>query len=416
MLHRVWIACLAAGLSLSCTSAPGHGGGARDASSLPAASAGSGGSAAPAPDAQLAPDGALPPQDAGAQRPDARPPAGSAAGSAAASGGVGGVGATPAAGRGGSPVAGAAGGDAGRGGSGSPAPTQASLDCPTGASYASPLPNNLQASLVQGGFGFIEGPLWLASRGVLLFSDMDFATSSGPMGPNSQIRRFTPPNSFDVFVASSGSNGLALANDGRVLAATHDLQTLSYFDPATGAREPRELRYQGKSFNSPNDLAVRSDGNVYFSDPNWQLGSRTSQVGMLGVYRVAPDGAVSLIDGTLGQPNGVALSPDERTLYVGSQGSEIYKFPLAADGSAGTRSTFATPGGSDGLGIDCAGNLYVASGGIQVFSPAGQKLGQISVPENPSNVAFGGPERKTLYITAGKGLYQIQLNVPGRAY
>jgi gluconolactonase len=294
-----------------------------------------------------------------------------------------------------------------------------SLHCEPGVSYGDPLPPAMQrqAKLVRGGFGFIEGPLWLAREGVLLFSDLDMSTNGSPRGPSSQIRRFTPPSTFDVLVASSNSNGLALGLDGRVVAATHDLQTLSYFDGSTGAREPRTLSYEGKHFNSPNDLAVRSDGNVYFSDPDWQLGPRTSETGMRGLYRVAADGTVSLLDASLNNPNGVALSPDEATLYVGSSGSEVFAFTLAADGGVGARRVFASPGGgSDGMSVDCAGNVYVTSGRVQVFSPAGQKLGEIAVAETPSNVAFGGPVQKTLFITAGTGLYQIELNVPGRAY
>jgi gluconolactonase len=270
--------------------------------------------------------------------------------------------------------------------------------------------------LVKKGFDFIEGPVWIAKLGVLLFSDMDFSTSNAPHGPNARLRRFTPPDHFDVLVEMSGSNGLALDNDGRVLAATHDIQNLSHFDAVTGAREALALSYQNKHFNSPNDLAVRSDGNLYFSDPDWQLGPRSAEIGLTGAYRVAPDGAVSLIDGTLSEPNGVALSPDERTLYLGSQASDILAYPLAADGTTGTARTFASPGSSDGLTVDCAGNLYVASGTIQVFSSTGSKLGDITVAEPPSNVAFGGASQTTLYITAQTGLYAIELNVPGRAY
>lgn len=295
-----------------------------------------------------------------------------------------------------------------------------SIQCDVGASYGDPLPpiGQRHAARMKDGFGFVEGPLWIASQGVLLFSDLDFATSGSPQGPSSQIRRFRPPDQFDVLVASSGSNGLALAPDGRVLAATHDLQTLSYFDPVTGARESRVLSYSDQHFNSPNDLTVRSDGTVYFTDPDWQLGSRASETNMRGLYRVAPDGTAVLLDASLDNPNGVMLSPDEATLYVGSRGPELFAFELAADGGVGPRRLFATTGGgsSDGMSIDCAGNLYIASSTIQVFSPAGQKLGEITTDEGPSNVAFGGPARKTLYITGGSALFQIELNIPGRAY
>ena len=295
-------------------------------------------------------------------------------------------------------------------------PSSRSLVCPAVAAYSSPLPSNTQATLIKGGFGFLEGPVWVAAQGTLLFSDLDFATSNDPLGPSVKLRRFRPPQTFDVLVVNSGSNGLALANDGRVLAASHDVQSLSLFDPATGQREVLDVRYQGKHFNSPNDVAVRADGTVYFTDPDWQLGTRSSETGIRGVYRVEPNGNVSLIDGSLDQPNGVALSPDERTLYVGSHANDVVAYALAPDGSAGTRTRFASTGLSDGLSVDCAGNLYVSAATVQVFDPRGHKLGDIQVAEDPKNVAFGGPKQTTLYITAGAGLYAIELNVPGRCY
>jgi gluconolactonase len=296
-------------------------------------------------------------------------------------------------------------------------PSAPSLVCPSGVSYPNPLPNDKQAKLIKNGFGFLEGPLWIAEGQQLLFTDMDFTTASNPNGPNAMIRRFHPPDTFDVFVASSGSNGLALANDGRVLAASHDVQSLSYFELASGQREVRALDYQGKHFNSPNDVALRSDGHVYFTDPDYQIGPRTSETGMRAVYHVSPDGMVTLLDGSLNQPNGVALSPDEHTLYVGSADNDIFAWQLAADGgTTGERKVFASPGPSDGLGIDCAGNLYVTAMTVQVFDPTGHKLGDITTAEPPANVAFGGPRRTTLYITAETGLYSIELNVPGRCY
>ena len=112
----------------------------------------------------------------------------------------------------------------------------------------------------------------------------------------------------------------------------------------------------------------------------------------------------------------MALSPDEKTLYVGSEGNEIWKYPVNNDGSLGGRNKFAETGSSDGMAVDCAGNLYVASNAIKVFAPGGMKLGEISVGVTPSNAAFGGADRKTLYITAGDKLYSIGLNVPGFPY
>jgi gluconolactonase len=287
--------------------------------------------------------------------------------------------------------------------------------CAPDVSYGAPLPVDRTATLVQGGFGFLEGPVWLADSGTLLFSDIEMGGSQ-VIGPPAKIRRRTPAGGFDVFVASSGSNGLALDVDGSVLAATHDAQTLSKFDPTTGDRNTLALDYMGNAFNSPNDLTVRADGNIYFTDPDWQLGSRNSETGITGVYRISPGGSVSLIDGSLNKPNGIALSPDGNTLYVGSVDATIWAYPLDAAGAAGVRGAFASPGASDGLTVDCAGNLYVTAGGVKVYDPAGIHLGTIDVAEATANVAFGGSDRETLYITARTGLYAIDLLVPGFPY
>jgi gluconolactonase len=303
-------------------------------------------------------------------------------------------------------------------------PTQLTLRqvvCGDQTSWPNPLPamNMRSATIVKDGFGFIEGPVWVRALDRLLFSDMDF-DGSDTLGPPSQIRRLDPPSTFDVIQPSSGSNGLALFATTTVLAATHDTRSLAFFDATSGARTDVAVTYQGKKFNSPNDLAIREDGWVYFTDPDWQLGARSSEL-KTAVYRVkltatTPSAAALLVDDTQDKPNGIALSPDQKTLYVGSAGNEIYKWTVAADGSVSNRTSFTQlGGGSDGLTVDCAGNLYVTSGSVQVFAPNGAKLGTITVP-NSSNVAFGGPDAKTLYITAQDSLYAIDLNVPGFPY
>jgi gluconolactonase len=286
--------------------------------------------------------------------------------------------------------------------------------CGDQTDWPDPLPQARTAQRVDDGFGFIEGPVWVDELGVLLFSDMNFGGGNA-MGPPSQIRRLTPPSSFDVLEPMSGSNGLALFAPTTLLAATHDTRSLSFFDARTGARTNIAITYQDKRFNSPNDIAIRDDGWVYFSDPDYQIGSRTSEL-ETAVYRVqlsasTTTASAQLVD-KLTQPNGVALSPDQKTLYMGSNGNDIIKFDVAADGSVSNKVSFAKPGPSDGLAVDCAGNLYVTSGAVEVFAPSGDKLGEISVP-NPSNVAFGGANAKTLYITARDSLYTIELNVPG---
>jgi gluconolactonase len=359
--------------------------------------------------------------------------AGGQAGTAAGSSGAGGGGA------GGAGSGGAGGAGAGGTGGmmqppidgGSDAASDASMPgrplaervCPAGP-FGDPLPPAGQrtATIVPGmqnGFVFIEGPVWIAEQGVLLFSDMDFGAPDMGMGPPARIRRLTLPSTFDVFVENGNSNGLALDLEGEVLACTHDQQTLSRYDSTTAARTTLStLRYNGLRFNSPNDLTVRSDGTVYFTDPDWQLGSRASETNATNVYRVTPSGTVELVTSELDKPNGIALSPDEATLYVGSAGSDILAFAVNPDGSVGNSRVFASAGGgTDGFAIDCAGNLYATGGSnVQVWNAAGDKLGDIAVPQGPSNAAFGGADRRTLFITAQSALYSIQLQVPGLPY
>ena len=288
---------------------------------------------------------------------------------------------------------------------------------------ASPLPSELServATRLQGGFGFLEGPLWIAEQGILLFTDMDFSAPASASGPPARIRRFTPPNTFDVWVEQGNSNGLALGVDQDVIACSHDVQSLSTFDRQTRARSPLPLLYQGDHFNSPNDVTVRSDGSIYFTDPDWQIGTRDSETGMTGVYRKPPMGDVELVIGTVYRPNGIALSPDERTLYVGSAENDVLRFAVGDDGSVGASEVFVSPGASDGFAVDCAGNLYVTTGAVvKVFAPDRTDLGTITLPpggNNPSNAAFGGPASTTLFITAGSALYSIELLVMGLPY
>ncbi|MEV7095341.1 SMP-30/gluconolactonase/LRE family protein [Amycolatopsis sp. NPDC051045] len=298
--------------------------------------------------------------------------------------------------------------------------------CTPGATYGSPLPAPAVASqLIRGGFNFLEGPTWDQRTGTLLLSHMQNAAGPQAVQP-SAVLRYTPPATFETFIADSGSNGLAITADGtRVLAATHDNRTVSAYRLTDRSRTTVAAGYLGRAFNSPNDLTIGQDGTTYFSDPDYQRGNRADeQGGRTGVFRVR-DGVVSLVDDTVREPNGVVLSPDGKTLYVGATGANaIMKYTVFADGSAGNRTTFASMRTPDGATIDCAGNLYWASydeGLVHVFSPSGAQLGTISAGRNTTNAAFGGPDGRTLYLTSGVsgggfGLYQAHLNVPGNPY
>jgi gluconolactonase len=297
--------------------------------------------------------------------------------------------------------------------------------CETGVPTDPPLSGTaLSAARIQGGFSFLEGPVWIADPGYLLVSDLGTATGSQQVQP-SRIHRLAPPAPAETFVAASGSNGLALSADGQqIIAATHDNRGVSAFRLSDGARSVVAGNYQGRAFNSPNDVTVRADGVVYFTDPNFQRGRRADQMGgRTGVFRVV-NGQVTLVDNTVRQPNGIALSPDGRTLYVGAYSeNRIYAYAVAPDGSTGARTVFATISGPDGVTVDCAGNVYWVSHGegrVHVYSPAGAELGTISTGAEATNAAFGGPDRRTLYITAGRtgdyGIYAIALGVPGYPY
>jgi len=294
-----------------------------------------------------------------------------------------------------------------------------------------PLPSAaVTAQLVKDGFAFTEGPTWVKDPGYLLFSDMQPASGPQHVQPSS-IWRFTPPNTFERFIAGAGSNGLAVTADGtRIVAGTHDQRSVSSFVLADRTRSVVADGYQGRHFNSPNDVTIATDGTVYFTDPNYQRGNRADELnGMTGVFRIR-GGQVELVDGTLSQPNGIALAPDGATLYVAATATnQIYRYHIRPDGQIGGRTQFATLDTPDGVTVDCAGNLYWVSnraGLVHVFAPDGRRLGTISAGRNSTNVAFGGPDRRTLFITSGTpasrsgpanfGIYSVRLNLPGNPY
>ena len=283
---------------------------------------------------------------------------------------------------------------------------------------AQTITNQTPVKQVAEGFVFLEGPVWIEPLNSFLFSEMDF---NGPQdnGPRSIIYSLTLPKQIDVFIDNSGSNGLA--TDGKNLfATTHDDQGLTRYSLTDKTRTEVLDNYHDKQFNSPNDLAISSRGDIYFSDPDWQLGKRANETGMTGVYHMANSGQVTLVDGSLRKPNGVTLSADQQFLYVGDADGKIGRYAVASDGSTGKkREEFAEVANPDGMGMDCAGNLYVAShnrGQLYVISPHGKQLAKLDVAPQLTNVAFGGPEHKTILLTAGGKLFSIDSPIEGLPY
>jgi gluconolactonase len=341
-----------------------------------------------------------------------------AAGSAAVSGGAGG-----APGAAGSAMVGVA-------GNGNPPPSAgpgrvgAEL-CPAGP-FGNPLPGNLTitpvASVGADGFFIFEGAVWVGNA--LYLSEID--------GSNvSQIDRFTPGGAFERGVfTNTGSNGLALDAEGNLLLAAHDVGGISRLTLPGGAITRGNQTRNGERFNSPNDLVLRGDGNIYFTDPDFQSPDGRIQDGTF-VYRIAPPlgtGAISVVDENVDNPNGITLSPDGNTLYVSANGV-LRQYSLDAAGVPTPAGDLVNGfGGPDGMAMDCAGNLYAVQNGAQtitVFSPDGESLGVIGPNgfegQGVTNAAFGGPNRTTLFVTTFSqgetgGLYSVELGVPGLPY
>jgi gluconolactonase len=292
--------------------------------------------------------------------------------------------------------------DAGRGG----------LDAGAGGATDDPLAGISEVTLVQGGFGRIEGPVW--KEGALFFSDI----------PNGVIRKMDAAGAFSVFRDPSGdSNGLALDEKGLLVACEQGNHRVTR-TLADGTVTVIASDYQGMPFNAPNDVAITKGGTIYFGDPGFDVAPPPNAPPFHGVYSVSPSGVVTLVSDVFDRPNGITLSIDEKYLYVSDTLKfTVHRIPLAEGGTTGAPEKFVdTLPVVDGMCIDDAGNLYVTTGNdatnhfIQVFAEDGTLRGQIAVPEAPANCAFGGADRKTLFITAQANLYSVVLNVPGRPY
>jgi gluconolactonase len=282
---------------------------------------------------------------------------------------------------------------------------------------AEPIPNIGPAGevvKVATGFAFTEGPAW-DGKELLYFTDI----------PNARIHTVNAAGDVAVFVENSGPcNGLMFGRDGGLVACNMGGQLVVW---SVATKEKRVLagEFEGKRFNAPNDLVIDAAGGIYFTDPMFRAPQPLPQ-GVQAVYYRSADGKLSRVVADAPAPNGVLLSRDEKKLYVlPSMSAEMQAYPIEAPGQLGEMRVFCKVrnppgrdnGGCDGATIDEHGNVYLTTAlGVQVFSPSGEALGVIEVPEQPSNCTFGGPDGKTLYVTARTSLYAFPMLVKGHWY
>lgn len=268
-----------------------------------------------------------------------------------------------------------------------------------------------------GDMGFLEGPTWIRAGGYLVFSDI----------PGDEIKQWRPAGGLTSYrKPSQRANGNTTDLEGRLLTAEHNGRRVARQEK-NGAVTTVVDSFAGKKLNSPNDLVVKSDGTIWFTDPEYGLPNDPNQKGKkIGkeqegnyVYRHDPKtGKTTVLVKDFVQPNGLAFSPDEKRLYVADSGTpkHIRGFDVQPDGTVSGGAVFCKidVGAPDGIRVDQDGRVWSSAGdGVQIFAPDGALIGKILVPEAPANLCFGGADGKTLFITARKSLYAIQVNVKG---
>lgn len=278
-------------------------------------------------------------------------------------------------------------------------------------------------------FAFTEGPLWHPD-GYWLFVDL---RREPPV-----IHRMSPAGGTPDVIRepSGGTNGMTLDLQGRLLMCEGDNRRITRMEP-DGTINVVADRWDGKRFHRPNDIVCRSDGSIFITNPSGRVPEEDQEIEFPGtIHRIAPDGTVEMSAHDIDFPNGIAFSPDESVLYVSNtrklgerpdqywdgevkQNQLIQAYDVAADGSLSNSRVFgsmasAEDGVPDGMKVDAEGRVYcTGSGGVWVFSPGGEHLGIIRVPEIPANCAFGGPDFRTMLFTARTSVYSLRMTTPG---
>jgi gluconolactonase len=272
------------------------------------------------------------------------------------------------------------------------------------------------------GMRWAEGPVYFADVRALIFSDIPNNRMLRWDEETGQVATFRAPSHY--------SNGNTRDRQGRLITCEHETRRVTRTE-WDGSITVIADRYQGKRLNAPNDVVVRSDDTIWFTDPTYGIsaeyegGKAESEIGSCNVYRFDPrDGSLRVVADDFSRPNGLAFSPDERTLYIADSGfwpdptkpHHIRRFDVGADGRLGDGRVVreVSPGIPDGFRVDVDGNIWTSSGsGVQCITPDGDLIGQIPVPEKVANVAFGGPKRNRLFICGHTSLYAIFVNTSG---
>ncbi len=287
------------------------------------------------------------------------------------------------------------------------------------------VPADAVIEVLSEGHEWVEGPVWVPELQSILYSDI----------PNNAVYRWSEGETASLWLqpagytsavpreGESGSNGLALDSEGRLVLAQHGDRRIARMDAPWDAPEPNfetlAGEYEGQRFNSPNDVAPRSNGDLYFTDPPYGLqgGNEPKELDFQGVYRLAADGSVTLLTDELSRPNGIAFSPDQSILYVansdGANQPVVMAYDVQPDGDIANGRVFFESWG-DGMAVDQQGNVYVTGprGGVLIINADGEHLGTILAPPRTSNATFG-EDGSTLFVTANTRLVRIRLSVKG---
>lgn len=298
------------------------------------------------------------------------------------------------------------------------------------------IPEGAQVEVLAEGFDWIEGPVWIKDKAHLLFNDIPQNTTYQWNEKEGLIIFLRPagyalgdnPPGFEL-----GCNGLLVHPvTNQLIMCDHGNRCIVSLNQKNWTKSIIVDKFEGKKLNSPNDVVINSKGHYYFTDPPYGLTRPDfpgKELEYSGVFHLKPDGELALVTKELDRPNGIGLSPDEKTLYVSNSGKKKIwiAIDVAADGSTGDSRLFydvtefdkyGNPDGwCDGLAVDASGNIWATGpGGVMIFTPAGRHLGSIETGTNISNCTFGGPNGNELYFTADKYLCRLKVNVKGIGY